>query len=143
MDWAGGPRLIAPTASYQPGVTGPIAAHHRRRGEEGLFQGAPGEPTLAAERGWTFHAPAAASRFLRVCGGNQSKAAHVLTKSLLWRRDFGVDALMAEPLETSEARALAIQPIFPMGVHSRRSRGGHAIYILRVGYAVPSAGRAS
>lgn len=85
---------------------------------------------------------AAASRFLTVCGHDVAKAAHVLTTSLIWRASFGVDALMAEPQEITEGRAQAVSPVFPMGVHSRRSRRGHAIYILRAGYAVPSAGRA-
>ena len=84
-----------------------------------------------------------AARFLRICSGDCAKAAHVLTAHVQWRQSFGVDALMAEPEETSYARARAIQPIFPMGMHSRRSRGGHAIYILRVGHAMPSAGRAA
>ena len=87
----------------------------------------------------TIH-PSAPARFLAVCGGDVAKAAHVLSVSLAWRLTFGVDTLMYEPSDVSEARARAIQPVFPMGVHSRRSRGGHPIYIMRVGYAVPSAG---
>jgi hypothetical protein len=83
----------------------------------------------------------AALRFLLGCDGDQAKAAHVLTSSLAWRVDFGVDELMAEPAEVFEARARAVQPYCPMGVHSRQSRWGHAVYILRVGYAIPSASR--
>ena len=50
-----------------------------------------------------------AARFLRICSGDCAKAAHVLTAHVQWRQSFGVDALMAEPEETSYARARAIQ----------------------------------
>ena len=85
----------------------------------------------------------AASRFLQASYGDLNKSCHLLTSSCAWRNSFGVAQLMDEPPETTEARARALASVFPMGVHSRRTRAGHAIYILRVGYAVPSAGRAT
>ena len=83
-----------------------------------------------------------AVRFLRSCKGNLPKAAHKLTSTCLWRRAFGADRLLEEPVGVAEARAQAVQPFFPMGVLTiQRSRSSDAVYILRAGHAEPAAGR--
>ena len=77
-----------------------------------------------------------AERYLRVNDGNQMKAAHRLTKSLVWRSQF-IDDNLCDDLAL--ARSAAVARFCPSVLHDRQDRQGHAIKVIRLGMADPSA----
>ena len=66
-----------------------------------------------------------ALRFLRGCKSDAAKAAHVLTGSLAWRREFGAGA-------RDDAEDARVRAVFPFALHGA-SRGGHPVQIERTG----------
>ena len=96
-----------------------------------------GCPKCAAADGTTIDHPVACDerqrRFLEACGGNVGKAAHLHTQMLLWRREFGVQALL-EDADAAELRDRAVKCCCPVGLLTARDRCGRAIRLSRFGY---------
>lgn len=77
-----------------------------------------------------------ASRYLASSGGDPAKASHLLTSTLLWRREFGVDelGLRAQQRSTFVARCAC-----PCGVLEHRDKAGRGVIVARLGFSDPTA----
>ena len=73
-----------------------------------------------------------ARRYLASAGGNPSKAAHLLTATLIWRAEFITDALHDDH---APGRSAAVARLVPIVLHDRPDRHGHAVKIMRLGFA--------
>ena len=93
------------------------------------------------------------ARFLAACSGDALKASHVLTDSLLWRHEFGADALrdttgpagtdatgpaMVASAKDTAARWAAVQRFFPMGLLEAHGAHGHPVAVVRLGLCDPT-----
>lgn len=77
------------------------------------------------------------SRFLAGSSGDAAKAAHVLTDSLLWKHEFGVDRLLADG-DASDKRLHTVQRYFPMGLLDGHDATGRPIVVNRIGFSDPT-----
>lgn len=73
------------------------------------------------------------ARFVMGCVGDAAKSAHVLTDSLLWRHEFGADALR----DASDERWRAVQRYYPMGLLDGRDVQGRPVIVVRLGLCDP------
>ena len=76
-----------------------------------------------------------ASNFLEVAGGDEGKASHLITSTLIWREEFGYSTSLEQ---FAEERAHAVQRVCPCGISPRRDREGRGVVVIRVGFAEPT-----
>ena len=85
---------------------------------------------------------------MAACSGDALKASHVLTDSLLWRHEFGADALRdttgpagtdpSGPAVVAFARWAAVQRFFPMDLLEAHGAHGHPVAVVRLGLCDPT-----